>query len=503
MATGDEPVPTRQSSRKPPDRRPSIVSKPEFDLAVIGGGAGGLVVAAGGAALGAKIALIEKDRLGGDCLWHGCVPSKTLLKSARIAHAMRHADRWALVPVDPKPDLARVMERVAGVVREIATHDSPERFRAMGVDVIHGSGRFSSPSAFEVDGRSITARHFVLATGSRPAIPPIAGLAYVPYLTNETVFALREPVPQLIIVGAGPVGSEMAQAFRRLGSAVTVVDMANRILPREDGEVAAVVQRELEAEGVHYRLGITVGGVKQGDAHAGRIRMTLRTANGAVEQLVASHLLIAAGRVPNIDGLGLDAAGVQTDNGRIVCDDSLNTTNPRIHVVGDVAGGHPFTHVAEHHAGVILRQTLFRMRWAKPSSVIPWCTYTDPELARVGLSETDARTHGIEHRVYRFPFGDVDRARAEGETEGFAKLVTDPRGRLLGAAIVGADAGELIAECVLAIGKGMKAEDLVGAIHTYPTRSQVTRRAASVRRKESLTPASRAWMQRLFGLRGG
>jgi pyruvate/2-oxoglutarate dehydrogenase complex dihydrolipoamide dehydrogenase (E3) component len=475
----------------------------EFDLAVIGGGAGGLVVAAGGAKLGAKVALIEKDRLGGDCLWHGCVPSKTLIKSARVAHTMRHADRWALSPADPKPDLARVMERVAGVVAGIAAHDSPERFRAMGIDVIHGSGKFVSPGAFTVDGRTITAKNFVLATGSRPAIPPIAGLAYVPYLTNETVFALREPVAHLIIVGAGPIGSEMAQAFRRLGSAVTVVDMAGKILPREDADVAAVVQRRLEAEGVRYRLGISVGGVTPGEAHAGRIRMTVRTANGAVEQIAASHLMIAAGRVPNIDGLGLDAAGVRVENGRIAVDDVLGTTNPRVHVVGDVAGAHPFTHVAEHHAGVILRQTLFRMRWTRPSAVVPWCTYTDPELARVGLSETDARAHGIVHRVYRFPFEDVDRARADGETEGFAKLVTDPRGRLLGAAIVGADAGELIAECVLAIEKRMKAADLSAAIHTYPTRSQIARRAADQRRKESLTPASRTWMRRLFSLRGG
>jgi pyruvate/2-oxoglutarate dehydrogenase complex dihydrolipoamide dehydrogenase (E3) component len=478
------------------------VAKPDFDLAVIGGGAGGLVVAAGGAKLGAKVALIERDRLGGDCLWHGCVPSKTLLKSAYVAHAMRHAERWALSPVDPRPDLARVMERVAGVVAGIAAHDSPERFRAMGVDVIHGSGKFVSESAFAVDGRTITAKHFVLATGSHPAIPPIAGLAYVPYLTNETVFALREPVAHLIIVGAGPIGSEMAQAFRRLGSAVTVVDMANKILPREDADVAAVVQRQLEAEGVRYRLGITVGGVMPGDPQAGRIRMTLRTANGAVEQLAASHLMLAAGRVPNVEGLGLDVAGVHLDNGRIVVDDVLGTTNPRIHVVGDVAGAYPFTHVAEHHAGIVLRQTLFRMSWAKPSPVIPWCTYTDPELARVGLSETEARTHGIEHRVYRFPFDDVDRARAEGETEGFAKLVTDRRGRLLGAAIVGAHAGELIAECVLAIGNRMKVDDLSAAIHPYPTRSQIARRAADQRRKEALTPASRAWMRRVFGLRG-
>ncbi len=478
------------------------MAKPEFDLAVIGGGAGGLVVAAGGAKLGAKVALIEKDRLGGDHLWHGCVPSKTLLKSARVANTMRHANRWALASVDPKPDLARVMERVAGVVAGIAAHDSPERFRSLGVDVIHGSGRFISPTAFDVNGRTITAKHFVLATGSRPAIPPIAGLAYVPYLTNQTVFALREPVPRLIIVGAGPIGSEMAQAFRRLGSDVIVVDMANKILPREDADVAAIVQRQLEAEGVRYHLGISVGGVMPGDPHAGRIRMTLRTANGAVEQLTATHLMLAAGRVPNVEDLGLDAAGVHLDAGGIAVDAVLATTNPRIHVVGDIAGTFQFTHVAEHHAGIVLRQTLFRMSWSKPSPVIPWCTYTDPELARVGLSEAEARRHGLEYRVYRFPFDDVDRARAEGETEGFAKLVTDRRGRLLGAAIVGADAGELIAECVLAIGKQMSVDDVSAAIHAYPTRSQVARRAADERRKEALTPSSRAWMRRIFRLRG-
>ena len=282
---------------------------PEFDLAVIGAGAGGLAVASGGARVGAKIALIEKRKIGGDCLWHGCVPSKALLKCARVAHTMRHADRWGLTSVDPKPDLARVLEQVESVVTDVASAETAERFRASGIDVIEGEGRFTSPEAFEVNDRTTTAKHFVIATGSRAAIPPIAGLDYVPYLTNRTIFSLREAVPHLIIVGAGPVGSEMAQAFRRLGSAVTVVDMANRILPREDADVATVVQRELEAEGVRYWLGITVGGVKQGEPQAGRIRMTLRTASGAVEQLAASHLMLAAGRVPNIEGLGLDAAG--------------------------------------------------------------------------------------------------------------------------------------------------------------------------------------------------
>ena len=476
--------------------------KPDFDLAVIGGGAGGLGVAKGGAKRGAKVALIERDRLGGDSLWHGSVPSKALRKSARVAYAMRHADRFGLAPADPRPSIARVMERVAEVVASIAVRDSPEQLASLGIDIVQGSGRFVSPTTFAVDGRTISAKHFVLATGSRPAIPPIAGLQYMPYLTNKTVFDLREPVARLVIVGAGPNGNEMAQAFRRLGTEVIVVDMANKILPREDADVAAVVQRQLEAEGVHYRLGISVGGVMPGDPHAGRVRMTLRNANGAVEQLAATHLLIAAGRVPNVEDLGLEAAGVRVDNGRLVVDDVLATTNPRIHAVGDVAGTFPYTHVAEHHAEIVLRQTLAGASWTKPSAIVPWCTYTDPELARVGLSETQARLHGIDYRVYRYAFADVDRARIEGETEGFAKLVTDRQGHLLGAAIVGADAGELIAECVLVLGKKMKIDDISAAIHAYPTRSQIARLAADERRRDEGAAPSGVSVRRIFGFGG-
>jgi len=478
------------------------MARPEFDLVVIGGGSGGLVVAAGGAALGAKVALVERRKLGGDCLWSGCVPSKTLIKSARIAHQMRHADRWALAPANPQPDLARVMERVARVIAGIEPSDSPARFRGLGVDVILGSGRFVSPEAFAVAGRTLTARNFVVATGSRPTLPPIAGLADVPYLTNETLFDLREPVPHLVVIGAGPVGCEMAQAFRRLGSEVTVVDMGAKILPREDADLAAIVHARLVAEGVRFHLGVTVGGVAAGNPAAGRLRMTVRDADGSIAQIVASHLLVAAGRAPNIEGLGLDAAGVVVEHDRIVVDETLSTSNPRVQVIGDAAGGYQFTHVAEHHAGIVLRRTLLHFGWAKPSDVVPWCTFTDPELARAGLSEGEARHRGLDHRIYRFPFADVDRARAEDEIDGFAKLVTDRRGKLLGAAIVGAHAGELIAECVLAIGKGMNAADLSASIHTYPTLAQVNRRAADQRRKQTLTPSSKAWLRRLFRLRG-
>ncbi|MEP7181942.1 MAG: FAD-dependent oxidoreductase, partial [Betaproteobacteria bacterium] len=328
------------------------MARPEFDLVVIGGGAGGLVVAAGGAALGAKVAMVEKNRLGGDCLWYGCVPSKSLLKSARIAHQMRHADRWALAPHDPKPDLALVMERVAGVIREIEPNDSPERFRGLGVDVIFGAGRFVDRDTFEVDGRRLTARSFVIATGSRPAIPNIPGLDSVRHLTNETVFDLREPVPHLAILGAGPIGCEMAQAFRRLGSDVTVIDLAPTILPREDMDLSVIVHRRLLAEGVRFDLGATIAQVER---TVSGLRALIRDKQSAPRPVDATHLLVAAGRQANVEGLGLDAAGVELDRGRIVLREGLRTINRRVYVVGDVAGGHQFTHLAEHHAGIVLR----------------------------------------------------------------------------------------------------------------------------------------------------
>ncbi|MEO8486536.1 MAG: FAD-dependent oxidoreductase [Betaproteobacteria bacterium] len=475
------------------------MAKREFDIVVIGAGAGGLVVAAGGAALGAKVALVEKHRMGGDCLWTGCVPSKTLIKSAGVAHAMRHADRWAIPAHEPHPDLARVMERVAGVIRGIEPNDSPERFRSLGVDVVLGDGRFVAPDAVEVNGRRLTGKTFVIATGSRPAMLPIPGLVEAGALTNETLFDLRENVPHLVVIGGGPIGCEMAQAFRRLGSEVTVVDIAPRILPREDADLAGVVHARMLDEGVRFHLEASITKV---DGRRGELRATVRQKDGAERTVAATHVLVAAGRKINIDGLGLEAAGVKVDGGRIVADERLRTTNPRIHVVGDVAGGYQFTHLAEHHAGIVLRQAIFKMFWAKPSTVVPWCTYTDPELARVGLSEDDAKQRNVPHNVYRFGFDEIDRARTEGETAGFAKLVTDPKGRILGAAIVGAHAGELIAECVLAMSKGMKAGDVSAAIHAYPTLASINRRAADQRLKEGLTPSARGWIKRIFGLRG-
>ena len=471
----------------------------EFDIVVIGGGAGGLVVAAGGAALGARVALVEKHKMGGDCLNYGCVPSKTLLKSAKVAHLMRTAADYAIPPHAPVPDIAQVMERVAGVIRGIEPNDSPERFRGLGVDVTFGDGHFVAPDCFEVNGRRLTARTFVIATGSRPGVPPIPGIDQVPYLTNETLFDLREQVPSLIVIGGGPIGCEMAQAFARLGAAVTVVDMAPEILPREDPDLSLVVRRQMEKEGVRFCFGAAVAKV-EGSRHD--IRLTIKDPGGAEQTLQATHLLLAAGRRANVEGLGLEAAGIALDKGKIVCDATLRTTNPHVYLCGDVAGGPQFTHVAGHHAGILLRQAIFRMRWAKPSVHVPWCTYTDPELARIGLSESEAVKAGIDHRVYRFGFEEIDRARAEGETEGFAKVITDPKGRILGAAIVGPHAGEGIHEYVLAINKGMNLKELAGIIHIYPTFAEINKRVADQRLKEGLTPSSKAWIKRIFGLRG-
>lgn len=473
--------------------------KPEFDLCIIGGGAGGLVVAAGGTSLGAKVALVEKHKLGGDCLYYGCIPSKTLLHSAALAHGMRNAARFGIEAHTPRVNIGAVMQRVASVIQTIEPNDSPERFRGMGVDVTFGTGRFTNPHAFEVNGRQLTAKNFVIATGSRPAIPAIPGLDKAPYLTNETVFNLTGEVPHLIVLGAGPIGLEMAQAFVRLGSQVSVVQRGAGILPKEDSDVAAVVLEQLRNEGVNFYLGHTPMQVAGTD---GDLHMMVQDSQGQQKTLHATHLLVATGRQANIENLGLEAAGVELNQGRLILDARLRTTQKHIYACGDVTGGYQFTHMAEHTAGVVLRNALFHLPAKIEQRVIPWCTFTDPEVARVGLSETEAKQQGIAHKVYTFPFHDIDRAQAEGTTHGFAKIITDPKGTLLGAALVGPHAGEIIHEYVLALSQQLKTADLSKVIHIYPTLAQINRRVADARLKEGLTPTAKKWIKRIFGLRG-
>lgn len=471
----------------------------EYDICVIGGGAAGLVVATGAATLGAKVVLVEKHKLGGDCLHYGCVPSKTLIHSAKVAHTMADAQRFGIPAQEPAIHLPDVMRRVQEVIRQIEPNDSPERFESLGVQVIFGAGRFDSPESFLVDDRSISAKRFVLATGSRPAIPPLPGLEHTPYLTNETLFSVTEPLPHLLILGAGPIGCEMTQALHRLGSRVDLFDLAPRLLPREDEDVTEVLARRFSQEGMALHLGIKVLKIERLE---GEIRVQLEHPQRGQYPLSGSHLLIAAGRKPNLENLGLEHAGVEVKDGRLVLDARLRTRNPHIYACGDVAGPYLFTHMAEHQAGVVLRNALFHWPAKVKTDNIPWCTYTDPEVARVGFSETEARQQGIAHRIYRFPFADIDRAVTDGETDGFAKIITTPRGKLLGACIVGPRAGELIAEYSLAITKGMQAADLSNTIHIYPTLAQINRRVADQRLKEALTPSRKSWLRRLFGWRG-
>lgn len=468
----------------------------EYDICIIGGGAAGLVVAAGAATLGAKVALVEKNALGGDCLHYGCVPSKALIHSAKVAHIMADARRFGIPSHEPAIHLPDVMRRVQDVIRQIEPNDSLERFESLGVHVIFGAGRFDSPKSFLVNDKSITAKCFVIATGSRPAIPPLPGLEQTPYLTNETLFSVQEPIQHLLILGGGPIGCEMAQALARLGSRVDLFDLAAQLLPREDQDISTVVAKRFSQENIGTHLGIKVLRIERA---SNETQVLLEHPQQGQYWLSGSHLLVAAGRKPNIENLGLERAGVEITNGRLVLDARLRTSNKRIYACGDVAGPYLFTHMAEHQAGVVLRNALFHWPAKARNQNIPWCTYTDPEVARVGLSEAEAKQQGMAHRIYRFPFADIDRAVTDGETEGFAKIITTPSGKLLGACIVGPHAGELIAEYALAITKGMKAADLSNTIHSYPTLAQINRRVADQRLKDALTPTRKSWLKRIFG----
>ena len=445
------------------------------DICVIGGGSGGLSVAAAAAAFGRSVVLIEKHKMGGDCLNYGCVPSKALIAAGRRAHTMRTSQAFGIEPVDPVVDFSAVHRHVHSVIAAIAPNDSIERFQGLGVRVIQAVARFADASTVVAGDHRITARRFVIATGSSPMVPPIPGLSQVSYLTNETLFDNTVRPDHLVIIGGGPIGMEMAQAHRRLGSRVTVIEGA-KALGKDDPEMTALLLGLIRAEGVEVREGTLVERVEplmQG------VRVHLKAAGGGDADYVdASHLLVAAGRRPNIADLNLAAAGIKSGKAGIEVDRGLRTTNKKVFAIGDVAGGLQFTHVANYHAGIVIRRVLFRLPAKAYTRHVPWVTYTEPELAHVGLSEPEALAQNIKIRVLRWPFHENDRAQAERETAGHIKVVTDPKGRILGATILGAQAGELVQMWSLAIAQGLNIKAMTAWVSPYPTLSEVNKRVA-------------------------
>ncbi len=441
------------------------------DLCVIGAGAGGLAVAAGAAQMGASVVLIERGRMGGDCLNYGCVPSKSLLAAAKLAEAWRHGRELGIRYAPPQIDFAAVADSVARVVDRLAPNDSTERFEALGVRVLPAEARFLDPRSVRAGDHTIRPRRFVVATGSSPVVPPIPGLADVPFLTNETVFANRTCPPHLIVIGGGPIGIELAQAHRRLGAAVTVID-AGPILPRDDPELVAPLTARLAAEGIALRPSAAIAAVERAGTE-----ITVILAGG--DRIAGSHLLIAAGRRPELAALDLPAAGIAANAAGIIVDARLRTSNRRAFAIGDAAGGPQFTHVALYHAGIVIRNALFRLPARVDYRALPSVTYSDPELAQVGLSEAAARAEGHQPRLLRGSYADNDRAHTERDTDGEIKVVVSRRGHILGATILGAAAGDLILPWALAISQRLKIAAMANLIVPYPTRGEAGKRAAS------------------------
>lgn len=443
------------------------------DICVIGAGSGGLSVAAAAAAFGQRVVLVEKHKMGGDCLNYGCVPSKALLAAGKRAHAMRTSAKFGIAPIEPRVDPRAVHDHVKGVIAAIAPNDSVERFTGMGVRVITAAAKFVDAATVVAGETRITARRFIIATGSSPVVPPIPGLAEVPYLTNETIFEIATRIGHLIVIGGGPIGLELAQAYRRLGAQVTVLE-AKQALAKDDPELTPFVITALRSEGVDLREGTVVQSIAAID---GGVRVSV-VQDGVSATIDGTHILVAAGRAPNTSDLGLEAAGIAFDKSGIKVSDGLVTSNKRVFAIGDVTGGLQFTHVANDHAGIVIRRALFRLPAKATGRAVPWVTFTDPELAHVGLTEDQARTKHGKINVLRWPYHENDRAQAERETNGHIKVVVTPKGKILGVTIVGAAAGELIQMWALALAQNLKIKAMSEWISPYPTLSEINKRAA-------------------------
>ncbi|MGZ6237617.1 MAG: dihydrolipoyl dehydrogenase family protein, partial [Syntrophales bacterium] len=451
----------------------------DYDLGIIGGGAAGLTAAAGGAQFGAKTILFEKsDRLGGDCLHYGCVPSKTLIRTAGVWSLARRSAEFGLPALSlPPVDLVSVMSRVKGVIANIQHHDSVDRFCGLGAEVRFGRPVFADDHMVTLDGKRIAAKNWIIATGSAPVVPPIEGLAGVPFWTNETIFSQETLPSRLIVLGGGPIGLEIAQAFGRLGSQVIIVEFMDQILGPEDADMAAVLKTRLETEGMEIHTGTKA---VRAQSRGSKILLTIAPANSAGEEKVieGDAIVVATGRAANVGGLGLEAAGVSFTTRGIPTDARMRTNVHHIYACGDVNGQLPFTHVAGYEAGIALSNSVLHLPRKADYGRIGWCTYTDPEVASVGLNEKRARKEEIDYQILEEFFVDNDRALAEGETLGKIKILLNPKGKLLGCQIIGSHAGELIHEWVIAMAGAVKLSTIAGAVHIYPTLSEISKRAA-------------------------
>lgn len=480
-----------------------------YDLLVLGAGTAGLVAAAIGAGLGAKVALVEKHLMGGDCLNAGCVPSKALLAAARRIAAARRAGEYGFACGEPAIDFAAVMQRMRRLRAGIGPHDGAERFRRLGVDVFRGRGRFAGPHLAEVeqeDGSllALTFKRALIATGARPATLPVPGFAAADCLTNETLFALTALPRELVVVGAGPIGAEMAQAFARFGAKVRIVALDARLLPREDPDAAALLARALAADGVEIRLG---AGLERLERRGGKkvVHWAVPGPGGtALErgEVAGDEVLLALGRSPNVEDLGLEEAGVAYTAKGVQVDERLRTTNPRIFAAGDVAGLWQYTHAADAMARTVIRNAFFFGRGSHAALPMAWCTYTDPEIAHAGLYASDTALAGCDLEELRMDFSGLDRALLEGEPEGFAKVVIEKRGgRLRGATVAGAHAGEILAGALLPVARRDPATALAGAIHPYPTLASVWGRLGDAANRRRFTPRAAALLRGLIRLR--
>lgn len=464
------------------------------DICVIGAGSGGLTVAAAAASLGASVILCEKAQMGGDCLNTGCVPSKAFIASAKRAHTIVHTQMFGVATEGLKVNFARIQEHVQGVIDAIAPNDSVERFEGMGVQVIQEHAKFEDKNTVVAGEHRIKARRFVIATGSRAGIPPIKGLSDVPFLTNETIFSQTRKPGHLLVIGAGPIGMELAQAHRRLGSEVTVIDMG-KPLAKDDPELVALVLQKIEAEGVTIHGETAIRSVmSSGQGAEQGVTIELEKDNEAFA-VTGTHILVAAGRSPNINGLGLEEAGVTTSRTGVTVNRGMRTSNKRIYAVGDVAGSLQFTHMAGYQAGLVVRNALFGLPVKSNPHIIPWATYTDPEIAHVGHTEVSARKiYGAKFKIIRVSFAHNDRAQAEHRTEGMAKVLFDHKGKLIGATIAGLQAGELISLFAFAIANNMTAGSFTKFVAPYPTLTEIAKKAAVEFYKDKL---NNPWLGRL------